>query len=68
MNKSNYAAFDGTIKKYPTNYTNKIIFYRKNIFTEELLLNKMPLPIHNLDFKNNLNYNDYNLNFPPFTN
>ena len=31
MNKYNCAAFDGTINKYPNNYTDKIIFYKKNI-------------------------------------
>lgn len=31
MNKNNCAAFDGTIKKYPYEYTNKIIFYKRNI-------------------------------------
>jgi hypothetical protein len=33
MNKTNSAAFDGTIKKYPTNFTDKIFFYRRNIST-----------------------------------
>jgi len=31
MNKSNCAAFDGTINKYPTEYTDKIFFYKRNI-------------------------------------
>ena len=31
MNKQNCAAFDGTIKKYPYEYTNNITFYRRNI-------------------------------------
>ena len=31
MNKYNCAAFDGTINKYPNNYTDKIIFFKKNI-------------------------------------
>ena len=31
MNKSNCAAFDGTINNYPTEYTDKIIFYKRNI-------------------------------------
>jgi hypothetical protein len=31
MNKNNCAAFDGTINKYPTQYTDKIIFYKRNI-------------------------------------
>lgn len=31
MNRHNCAAFDGTIDKYPTNHTNKIIFYKRNI-------------------------------------
>lgn len=31
MNKSNSAAFDGTIKNYPYKYTNKITFYKRNI-------------------------------------
>lgn len=31
MNKYNSAAFDGTIDKYPYNYTKKITFYKRNI-------------------------------------
>jgi hypothetical protein len=31
MNKSNSAAFDGTIKNYPYEYTNEITFYKRNI-------------------------------------
>jgi FkbM family methyltransferase len=31
MNKSNCAAFDGTIKNYPYEYTRNITFYKKNI-------------------------------------
>ena len=31
MNKHNCAAFDGTIDSYPTDYTDKIIFYKRNI-------------------------------------
>ena len=31
MNKSNSFAFDGTIRKYPVQYTNEITFIRKNI-------------------------------------
>jgi hypothetical protein len=31
MNKNNSFAFDGTIRAYPTNYTNNITFIRKNI-------------------------------------
>lgn len=31
MNKSNCAAFDGTINNYPYNYTDKITFYKRNI-------------------------------------
>jgi len=31
MNKSNSAAFDGTIQKYPYKYTKKITFYKRNI-------------------------------------
>jgi hypothetical protein len=33
MNKHNSVAFDGTIDKYPTNYTDKITFYKRNIST-----------------------------------
>jgi hypothetical protein len=33
MNKSNSAAFDGTIKNYPYQYTDKITFYKRNIST-----------------------------------
>ena len=31
MNKYNSAAFDGTINNYPTEYTEKIAFYKRNI-------------------------------------
>ncbi len=31
MDKSNCAAFDGTIDTYPTEYTDKIFFYKRNI-------------------------------------
>lgn len=31
MNKTNCAAFDGTIDDYPYQYTNKITFYKRNI-------------------------------------
>jgi len=31
MDKTNSAAFDGTINDYPYNYTNNIIFYKRNI-------------------------------------
>ena len=31
MEKNNCAAFDGTIDNYPTEYTNKIVFYKRNI-------------------------------------
>ena len=31
MNKYNCAAFDGTIKNYPYQYTNKITFFKRNI-------------------------------------
>ena len=31
MNKTNCAAFDGTIKNYPYEYTNNITFYKRNI-------------------------------------
>jgi hypothetical protein len=31
MNRNNCAAFDGTINKYPSEYTDKIIFYKRNI-------------------------------------
>ena len=31
MNKRNCAAFDGTIDSYPTHYTDKIFFYKRNI-------------------------------------
>jgi hypothetical protein len=31
MNKSNCAAFDGTIDNYPTEYTDNIYFYKRNI-------------------------------------
>jgi hypothetical protein len=33
MNNYNSAAFDGTINKYPTHYTDKITFYKRNIST-----------------------------------
>ena len=31
MNKHNCAAFDGTINKYPREYTDRIVFYKRNI-------------------------------------
>jgi hypothetical protein len=34
MNEENSYAFDGTIKKYPYHYTNKITFIRRNIGSE----------------------------------
>ena len=44
MNKTNCAAFDGTIDDYPYQYTNKITFYKRNIspFKNDYNLNFPP--------------------------
>jgi len=46
--------------------TVEVTYVRKNYFQKEPELNKIPLPIENLDFPNNPNQYDYDLNFPPF--
>jgi hypothetical protein len=46
----------------------EITYIRKNAINYEPLLNTLILPTENLDFPNNPNENDYDLNFPPFVN
>jgi hypothetical protein len=46
----------------------EVTYLRKDCFNEEPELNKTSLPIPNLDFRNHGDYQDHNLNFPPFTN
>lgn len=48
--------------------TIEVTFLRKDLFDIEPELNKEKLPIYGLDFPNNPNSDDFNLNFPPFTN
>ncbi len=43
-------------------------YLNKNLFNTLPELNKIILPIQNLDFPCNSNYDDIKLNFPPFTN
>ena len=46
----------------------ELTFVNKNYFTIQPELNKTKLPIIDLDFPNNPNNNDINLDFYPFTN
>jgi hypothetical protein len=46
----------------------ELTYINKNCFDEEPELNKTTLPIYNLDFPNNPNSSDYDLNFSPFVN
>jgi len=46
----------------------ELTYIRKQCFNKEPSLNKTPLPIHNLDYKNSLLYPEISLNFPPFVN
>jgi len=48
--------------------TVEITYIRKNEMICELEFNQQLLPIINLDFPNNPNKKDYDLNFPPFVN
>ena len=48
--------------------TVEVTYIRKNTIDYEPTLNKQRLPTRNLDFPNNPQINDYNLNFPPFVN
>ena len=48
--------------------TVEITYIRKDIFIDTPILNSIPLPKPGLDFPNNPNKPDYNLNFPPFVN
>jgi hypothetical protein len=45
----------------------ELTFINKQIFEEPPRLNTTPLPIYNIDFPNNPNKPDFNLNFYPFT-
>ena len=48
--------------------TVEVTYVRKNYFEKEPELNKQSLPIKNLDFPNNPDFEDYDLNFIPFVN
>jgi hypothetical protein len=48
--------------------TVEVTYIRKNTIDYEPTLNKQPMPIIGLDFPNNPQINDYDLNFPPFVN
>jgi len=48
--------------------TIEVTYLRKDLFKNEPELNKTSLPIKNLDFPNNKELNDYDLNFAPFVN
>ena len=45
----------------------ELTFINKQIFEEPPILNTISLPIYNIDFPNNPNKPDFNLNFYPFT-
>lgn len=45
----------------------ELTYINKNYFHSEPKLNTIPLPIDNIDFPNNANYPDINLNVYPFT-
>jgi hypothetical protein len=46
----------------------ELTYINKNYFSSTPNLNKQKLPIDNLDFPNNINLQDYNLNMYPFVN
>lgn len=46
----------------------ELTFINKKYFTREPILNRIRLPISNLDYQNCVSRNDINLNFPPYTN
>ena len=46
----------------------EVTYVRKNLFKNELILNIQPLPTPDIDFPNNLQSQDFDLNFPPFVN
>ena len=46
----------------------ELTYVNKNYFNSEPQLNSQPLPIYNLDFSNNTNKEDIDLNFYPFVN
>lgn len=48
--------------------TIEVTYIRKDIFIVTPLLNSIPLPTPDLDFPNNTEKSDYDLNFPPFVN
>jgi len=48
--------------------TIEVTYVRKNLFGNEPNLNVNPLPFPGLDFPNNSEKEDYDLNFPPFVN
>ena len=48
--------------------TVEVTYIRKNAIDYEPTLNKQHMPIIGLDFPNNPQINDYDLNFPPFVN
>ena len=54
----------GTQNKIPD--VIELTYLRKDYFSEEPKLNKTILPMHNLDFPNDLNSKDYLLDFYPF--
>jgi hypothetical protein len=58
--------YGGVINNIPN--VVEITYIRKNEINGEPKLNNTVLPIHNLDFPNNLNNPDFDLNFPPFVN
>lgn len=58
--------YEGTTNGIPN--VVEMTYLRKDIFIEKPQLNKLVLPIPNLDFRNHGDYEDHNLNFAPFTN
>jgi hypothetical protein len=46
----------------------ELTYIRKDYFSEKPELNKTPFPILGVDFPNDNNRTDYDLNFPPFVN
>ena len=58
--------FGGVINNIPN--VVEITYIRKNTINENPKLNNTVLPIHDLDFPNDLNNPDFELNFPPFVN
>ena len=52
------------VNKFP--YTIELTYVNKKYFESTPEMNKKALPISGLDFSNNLNYKDIDLNFYPF--